>query len=235
MRSRSPWLVLIVLTLAACEIPAVGVTSGGHLRIFGPLAPLTSEPEEIGWVSHGLGDLPSPSFRETRHADAALDLRVTAGEEPFLVARWTRANLLATPFFSWSWRVDPHEGDTHPVRLIVGFYGGNPESASLGSQPLAFLSGPLPPFDRAVSIIWRRKALERGNFLAGTPVPRYVARSGLENCGRWWQENVDLSLIYNTLWPGDDVTETQITFVGFAADPTKTVSSMAFGDLSLYR
>jgi hypothetical protein len=91
-------------------------------------------------------------------------LKVINGQRSFVAVKPTRASLLATPYLSWAWNMDPQPSGVHPVRLVVGFHGGNPKSRGLGGTTLVWLDDTLPPHDRAVVIIWGESALQRGSI-----------------------------------------------------------------------
>ncbi len=117
--------------------------------------------------------------------------------------------------------MEDHGDGYHPVRLIVGFHGGNPKSASWGSQPFAWTGSALPPHNRALAITLGASALERGT-LSGPigerrSAPRYTARGGRENTGSWWLETINLSRLYARAWPGDDAGGATVVFIRLAA------------------
>lgn len=229
------WLLSLAVSAAvsACAIPLASVTPEGRLVIFGPGDQFGEDGPPASWVTRGLtNDEQRILFFSTtpgRQGKQTPILTASSTVRPFLAVRRTQAQLLATPFLSWDWRVDGHDGETHPVRLIVGFHGGNPTSGSLGSQPFAHLGDPIPPFDRAISIVWRRSALARGSIFTPSGIPAYAARGGLENTNRWWSEAIDLSDIYRRLWPRDELPDVKIMFVGFsvATDPHATKTQIS--------
>ena len=98
--------------------------------------------------------------------------------------------------------MDPQPPGVHPVRLVVGFHGGNPKSRGLGGTAWFDPMTPCPPHDRAVVIIWGESALQRGSITKPKSstrrqaASRYTARGGRENTGSWWLETVELSDIY---------------------------------------
>lgn len=222
--------------LAACEIAHVAVSPEGYLEIFGPLAGFENGHPPSSWVSRGLdgpGGL-AAVVRSVESAEAPA-LLAESGDRPYLFVRRTRARLLATPFMSWSWKVEPHGGDIHPVRLIVGFYGGDPKSGSRGSQPFAFIGDPIPAFDRALELVWTADAGHLGAFPINDRSSRYAVRGGAGSTGIWWQENVDLEAVYRGLWPKDELVRVEITFVGIAVGAAPEVARARFADLALSR
>jgi hypothetical protein len=155
--------------------------------------------------------------------DGVPSLKITNAEDTFIVVRRTKAMMLATPFLSWSWFIEPPStSGYHPVRLVIGFYGGNPASRSRGSQPFRWLESSLPAHDRAISLTWGESALQRGTLTTPPPgstnaAARYTVRGGRENAGSWWLETVDLSDLYRQVWPKDDSAKAQVVFIGIAA------------------
>ncbi len=213
-------LFAVLLLLAGCAVERVSVEPEGRLEVLDALERFSSGILPADWALEGAGK----AFEA--HLSVVVEngvpaLRVSNGEDSFVVVRRTQAMLLATPYLSWGWNVEPHGAGAHPVRLVVGFFGGNPESGSWGSQPFAWLGSALPPHDRALAIVWGDSALRRGTMtLSGdrpNAAPLYTARGGRENNDLWWLETVDLSHLYALVWPGDDLGRVQVVYIGIAA------------------
>jgi len=224
------------LRLAAVFILLAGITSGctrsqatvepeGRLDVFNPDA-LTGTFLPKDWAVEG-PDVEG-SYLTLVTKDGTPALKIVNGEKSFVAVRRTQAMLLASPFLTWAWNMDPVPGGVHPSRLVIGFHGGNEKSGSWGGQPLTWLGSPLPPHDRALAIIWGESALRRGTLVMperdpktgkvkSGPAPRYIARGGRENGGRWWLEYLDLGGLYKRLWPEDDMGRVRIMFIGVAA------------------
>lgn len=152
-----------------------------------------------------------------------------------IAVRQVNAMMLATSFLSWSWNLSNHGAGIHPIRLVVGFYGGAPADTETGGQ-----GNNIPPHDRALTLVWGDTALRRGALSlppADRPleVPVYTLRGGRENTRKWWFETVDLSELYAKAWPKDDFRHVRITFVGLAAAPTQTVVRGRISGISLTR
>ena len=172
--------------------------------------------------------------------DGVPALKVANGANGFLAVKPSRASLLATPYLSWAWNMDPQDDGPHPVRLVVGFHGGNPGARSW-TGAFTPSGGALPPLDRALNIVWGLSALERGSIITPSTVKgkqaaaRYVQRGGQENTKSWWFETVDLSDIYRRVWPNDDIGAVQITFIGIAAAPGRAPTSGYVSGIRLSR
>jgi hypothetical protein len=190
------------------------------MDVLGPIPALEPSALPPDWVTEGTvvhGQL------AVVDRDGIPALMVVNGGHNFIAAKPTRASLLATPYLSWSWNMEMRHSGTHPVRLVVGFRGGNRRSPAWSSSPPASTDHALPAHDRAIVIAWGDSALQRGAIVTPDPTKlpqapaRYTARGGRENAGSWWLETVDLSDIYRRSWPEDDAASAQITFIGIAS------------------
>lgn len=209
----------IVLGIAACAVPRATVDPSGRLDILGPGPGFSPAAVSGEWSRVDPGD-GGPAFA-TAEAGGIRSLRVVSGRQTGLLVRRVDAILVVAPYLSWAWSIETHAGTEHPVRLVVGFYGGDPASDSWGSRPMAWVGSNLPPYDRLLTIGWDTSALRRGNLTPPREDPRaprhYTVRGGEENAGVWRFETVDLAQVYRQAWPGDDVAAAKIMFVGVAA------------------
>lgn len=227
--------VLLSASLGGCVVPQAEVGPEGALEVFGPTALAAGLTLPDDWVLESEGGRASGRNIAVTGGDGSATLTLTTGASRFVLARRVKASLLASPYIGWSWRMAPAAGREADIRLLVGFHGGNPESRSWGSEPFAHLGTNLPPFDRAIAIIWGGSALERGSLSTATPIPEYTARGGPEHTDQWWSDNLDLADLYRKAWPNDRIERARIMFVGFAVSENTAAVQANFGDIVLYR
>lgn len=217
-----PLLALFVcVALAACEVQKAEVDPSGRLEILAPSPGLEANGTAAQWKMVTADSEQGPRFVE-QEFQSVRSLRVTSGAVTGILYRNTDAILAVSPFLSWAWSVEPHGGSQHPVRIIVGFYGGDPESGGWENRPRPrWVGSDLPPYDRLLTIGWDASALRRGHLTSPRENPQaprhYTVRGGDENTGEWRLETVDLTGLYRMAWPGDDVSATRIVFIGIAA------------------
>jgi len=198
-----------------------------------------------GWVMSGMDreDLFAPN-KKIRHVtrvrkNATIGLHIQNAPHDFILAKYTKARLLVTPYLTWYWHVSEHQGSKHPVRLLIGFYGGNRQN----EEPVimdrqAWRDGTLPPYDRLLSIGFDDLALKRANLYPMSNVGSmryYVQRGGVEQTNQWYFEAADLSIIYRRAWPNDMFDKTFISFVGFWADNDPGPGGITFSKVELTR
>lgn len=225
---RTVAAVLLGGLVAACATtpspPAPVMAPDGRLPILGPDPWFSMQILPQDWVVAGAAGEAADRLSIVRMQGIPA-LNVINGDDGFIVARRTNAFLLATPFLSWSWNMAHHGKGVHPVRLIVGFHGGDRRPA--GDRSTSWKGSELPPFDRMLSIAWGDSALQRGNLTYGggdDPAPalpeaqaRYIVRGGREHTQSWWLENVDLAKTYARLWPEDELRTVKVVFIGVGA------------------
>lgn len=229
-------LALVALSVACAPPPAPDAPSG-TMDVLGPVPAFEPNALPLDWVSIGkIGE----GQLSVVVRDGVPAQKVINGEQSFIAVKPARASLLATPYLSWAWNMDPQDKGLHPVRLAIGFLGGPPVTRSLGGILAEDGSG-LPPHDRAIAIVWGLSALQRGAIEIPKTMgnrqaaARYTARGGRENTGSWWFETVDLSDIYRRAWPGDDAAQVRITFIGIAAAPARKPATAYISGLRLSR
>ncbi len=237
-------LVAMVLVIFAtgCTAPRAVVEPEGRLDVFNPEAAAGAFlPRD--WVLDGIGGVGGPdaagAYLSTVVKDGTPALKIVNGEKNFVAVRRTQAMLLASPFLTWAWYMEAPPGGTHPARLLIGFYGGNEKSQSWESRTFSWFGSPLPTHDRALAIVWGSSALQRGILVrpakGGKDRPRYIARGGRENGGKWWLEYLDLAELYRRLWPGDDLGRVGIAFIGVAAAGGKPPSAAYISKIVISR
>ena len=222
-----------LLLLTGCTVPRAEITPEGYLEVFGPFAVVTDDNIGEDWIIEGveLEKFLKNNFASASH-DGSSSLTLTSGSKRFALLRRVKANLLAAPFLYWSWKINAFNGDEHPVRLIVGFHGGNPKSGSWSSQPMTYLGTNLPPHDRIIALTWNRDAARRGNVIRVSRIPRYVVRGGNVSVS-WASENINLAALYRKIWPWDEHVNTRVMFIGFSARATAKSTQAEFADLVL--
>ncbi len=193
-----------------------------------------------GWVLMGLSEKTAfnnnqiPLIRYT-HAGSFGGLHIQNAAQDFILARYSKARMLAIPYLMWYWRVSEHQGQHHPVRLLVGFYGGAPQSPPLPPEHFVWKGNQLPPFDRLLAIGFDDMALKRGNIYDMGRVKYYAQRGGIEQTNIWYQEAVDLSLLYQEAWPNDNRGKVYTTFIGFGAVSSAQGGGISFSNIRLTR
>lgn len=158
----------------------------------------------------------SPSDNHVRMAtDEGLPVvLITAGPDELILGRRIDQHLLAAPYLTWSWKMSPHPGAYHPVRIAVGF-----ADTSRPLDPKDVTLRHLPDGVRVMEMVWNRRALRRGSLDLpnGDRPARYTVRGGPEALGKRWQEGVDLISLHDRAWPGLSTSHTRIVFVAARA------------------
>ena len=218
--ARGFGLLAVMLSFAGCVETLQPITPApeGRLAIMGPTPGFSLDAPPSDWTiaSNNVNGRASLSTATVQGVPA---LELKSSDVTTIAVRQVDAMLLATPFLSWSWHLSNHGPGIHPVRIVVGFEGG--QGANGEADPLG---GGLPSHDRALALVWGDTMLRRGSLSLPpterpTEAPLYTVRGGRENTRRWWLETVDLSQLYATAWPRDDFRNVRITFIGMAAAP----------------
>jgi len=226
--SRLVLMGAMVLTLTACAQPISPNRPApeGQLAVMGSGLNFALDAPPRDWIiatdAANRGPTPASTPLSTVVIDGVSALEMRSGPVRSLAVRRVDAMLLATPYLSWAWHVSDHGTGIHPVRLVVGFMGGAPDSAQV--EVMGGDGGGLPEHDRALTLVWGDTALRRGTLSlppAERPLeaPIYTVRGGRENTRKWWQDTVDLSDLYAQAWPEDSRRIARITFIGVAAAP----------------
>ena len=219
-----------------CSLSEADISPEGQLEIFGPSNSFSAENFPDDWVLEGIEYEELSSYALiTKNYGGTLVLRLMSFDKSFIILRRTKANLLASPFLGWSWNVSPTSGQAGAISIIVGFFGGAPTSRSWIIEPFANLGKKVPPYDRAISIVWGADSEIKGNIEKNNKLPRYIVRAGTKDTETWLNENLDLSNLYRQVWPEDNVVRARITFVGFTSVSTAVPTTAKFGDVVLYR
>ena len=193
------WVGILALagTLVACGDTRESVLVPDDSPSFAIMSftePLPLDPLPDGWYHrrfwrHGPMDI---SF-ETKEGVRAI--RLATHDTASMLFRHIEVELSVYPVLSWQWYIEKgidsevdeltRAGDDHPARFFIVFEAPNGET-------------------HPIEIIWGNRSLHAGDYKVIGSFPHYVANGGRENIGRWHQEAVDLTEIYETLW-GDPV------------------------------
>ncbi len=235
------WSAVIGLALSviACTAPRPAAPVGGSLDVMFPDQPfieaISNGEVPEGWVVSGT---PAPETLSIRQIERFTALNIRAGKQPFALVRKINASLLATPFLSWAWHVQPPEHGTHPVSILVELT--NREAKS--NQPWWKIGGtPNDTANRLIVLTWDDTALGRGSIIGPIrqqdhpETARYIARGGPEQANRWWVDTVDLSLIHRQIWPRDDQAMFDIRHIGVSVQATNTQAGMNLAEIRLMR
>ena len=190
-------ILALVASLVACGDTRESVLVPDDSRSFAIMSftePFPLDPLPDGWYHrrfwrHGPMDI-SFETKEEVHA-----IRLATHDTASMLFRHVDIELGAYPVLSWQWYIEKgidsevdeltRAGDDHPARFFVVFETPNGET-------------------HPMEIIWGNRSLRAGDYKVIGSFPHYVANGGRENVGRWHQEAVDLTEIYETLW-GDPV------------------------------
>jgi len=125
MRQGKDLLVMVFLCLAlsalltgcAERIVVSAIGPDGTLAILKPDGQFSRALAKGQWVI--VGD-PSPGALVITKQDGIPALKFTHSSDDFFLVRPIEANLMATPYLDWSWRMSAHEGPYHSVSLMIG-------------------------------------------------------------------------------------------------------------------
>jgi hypothetical protein len=127
---------------AACSKPVTKALPSGTMNILGPIPAFEPNALPLDWVVEGK---PGRGQLTVVEQDGVPALKVINGQHSFVAVKPTQASLLATPYLSWAWNMDPQPSGVHPVRLVVGFHGGNPKPHGQSGAALVWSGDALPP------------------------------------------------------------------------------------------
>lgn len=211
-----------VLSIAACSQTPPAPPSVNTLNVMGPepefAAAIAQRTLPPTWALSGQVHAGGLSIHSI---DGLPALKITPGTHNFALTRNVRAPLLALPYLSWSWHVQPPKRGNHPVRLIIGLADRTKEQPRAWWQ---FSGDDGPPVDRVITVVWGDTALTRGTVFGptidedGTARVRYIARGGPEQGGQWWVDTIDLSQIHHQLWPNDTPANMDVHVIGIAVE-----------------
>ena len=98
-------VALLGIAVSGCAVSQAEVGPEGTLEVFSPssLGPQRGLPGDWVIEADGNGDARRNIAVETAAGDATLTLKT--GAPRFIMARRTKATLLASPYMGWSWRM----------------------------------------------------------------------------------------------------------------------------------
>jgi hypothetical protein len=236
---RSCLGLISFFTITACTVPAATIQIGGSLNVFSTdqLFDVAHIPDD--WVVSD--NIPKEAFFGTSTLGSST-VRVKSAPNQYHFARRVHANLLATPYLSWRWKLQPGKWKYNPVRIIVGFSGGSATTTTPTLLDKLFARTALPPHDRILSFLWAPSALMRGNLKQIPNVGKisireahYVVRGGTENVGFWWHDTVDLDSLYKSSWPNDRHSLVQVRFIGVVSVASESQITTYISNLRLSR
>lgn len=233
-------LLLVIFSVTGCTPPRDAVPLGGTLSVLGPdqnfIEAVSRNELPPGWEVSG--EMP-PGALAIHQIDRFRALGIKPASTPFAVLRHTNASLLATPYLSWAWHMQPPgilaRGSAHPVRIIVGLVGPGKKA---GKSWWSF--GDDGKVTRIIQMVWNETALGRGSVIGPRidedrpESARYIARGGPEQANRWWVDTVDLALIHRQVWPEDDPSKMVIRYIGVAVQAAaKTRGARQPGEMNI--
>ena len=215
--ARGAWLAGAVAALLAGCVTASGPGRIGDMQsvmaTLGPSSLFAGVDPGDRWLIVG-----TPSGDTARMAtDEGLPVvLITAGSAELILGRRIDQHLLAAPYLTWAWKMSPHPGAYHPVRIAVGF-----ADTSRPLDPKDVTLRDLPDGVRVLELVWNQRALRRGSLDMpnGDRPARYTVRGGPESLGKRWQEGVDLISLHDRAWPGLSTSHTRIVFVAARTVP----------------
>ncbi|MEQ9329542.1 MAG: hypothetical protein RJQ21_19830, partial [Rhodospirillales bacterium] len=74
-----------------------------------------------------------------------------------------------------------------------------------------------------------------GRFDRKGPYGRVTLRQGVAGFGSWAEENVDLSRLYQDIWPNDPISQVAIAFIAVASRKSDLVTEGVIDGLRVYR
>ncbi|MEX2642796.1 MAG: hypothetical protein WD270_05040 [Acetobacterales bacterium] len=234
MIRRRGAMLLAALALAGCTVPVATTPPSGELLVLGPSGGFSATSLPPDWIGIGpAGDAPV----DVALVDGVLALRAASGPSappaPVTLARRVQGPLLTTPYLRWGWW-QRQGSPAMPLRLVVGFHGGDPARPSYTAEAPRWLGSELPPFDRVIELVWSNGgAMPPGT--GGGMVRQHAVRTGIVGAGGWQLETIDLAAVYRSLWPDDDAGRARFMFIGVRLEPSVRPTTAAVAEIMLGR
>jgi len=194
-------LLAFALLISGCVQQRAISGPEGQLSILDPTASM-----DASWVMEG-GYSGKFGIEEIGGRKA---LFLINGEDSYRIIRRTKASLLTTPFLTWEWSLRAFLGENHPIRIVVGFQGKGHENLGWGND--------LPDHSRILTVGWSRTPQQQDRLFTKKSAAHYIIGGGAPPLSTWRAEVADLASLYTRAWPGDEQTNTQITFIGLLVD-----------------
>ena len=155
---------LSILILSGCtdNLRSAVVEPEGKLEILDISPGFSPKDLPESWVIEGPADTAKTQITVLMK-EGVKALKITNSSDNFIVARRTKALMLATPYLAWAWNMAPHGSGDHPVRVVVGFKGGIQGNGHSLFRPLSKLGSTLPDHNRVLTVNWSETALQRGH------------------------------------------------------------------------
>jgi len=171
-------------------------------------SPISLDPIEPGW-RHRTFFRHKPMTIEFVNKEGTPSIKLSTKNTASILSRYVDYELAEYPIFNWKWFIEKpietdinestRKGDDSAARFIFGFQTADDH--------------------RSMEIIWGTK-LHAGEYKYVGNYPHYVANGGVENAGKWFDEEINLLKIYETIWP--DKKPARVTTISLFADTDET-------------
>ncbi|MEE2745804.1 MAG: hypothetical protein VX617_02865 [Pseudomonadota bacterium] len=229
-------LAIFSVLLTTCSNQFAEISPEGKLELFDGLDKLSVQNFPTDWILEGVSQ---NQLLEVNNSITIINnkntLSITSLPTDYVLLRKIRANLMASPFLGWSWKIPSNNTGSGQVRIIVGFYGGKTNSYLRNFDSIASFTNKGPRYDRIANIVLGKslngeKSIEKADQLY------YYSNVKLSSkASDWFNENLDLSALYRRKWPVDSLINTQISFVGFLSTSETAPVVTQIQNVVLYR
>lgn len=166
-----------------------------------------------GWVHRTFFNI-TPTDYKLVNVDDRQALQCATNNSGSILGRDVSIKLSEFPLLKWQWKIDKalvsdldeetEAGDDHPARFFVMFTGDD------GTR-------------KAAEIIWSNKRFEKGDYKIIGSFYHLVANGLDENVGKWHDETVDLTKLYQAI--GGKSADPSLSLLGFFCDSDNTGGS----------
>ncbi|MCW9033862.1 MAG: DUF3047 domain-containing protein [Rhodospirillales bacterium] len=210
-------LCFTAIILTGCGHPTTSISPEGKLTVLELTKPnQTINSFEDNWIFRGVvfnrlvdNDVRALQLIKDGGVKA---LQIKRIDSDFLMVRKTSAQLVASPYLSWTWKTN---GPPPPFRIVIGFKGGNQKA---DKWSLSSMGSSFPEFDRSITIVVK-KEINR-NTIVSVQDKRAQIIYGVAPylAGIWKTEVLDLHELYARLWPGDRLGKSKVAFIGISVN-----------------